>query len=186
VPRSSVPAALREAVSDRAWLQAMLDAEAALAAASARAGVIGSADAIRAACDVARFDVDAIFAAARESGTPVVPLVRELRADGGPDAHRGATSQDIVDTSLMLVARRALELIDAELGGVMRACARLASEHRTTAMPARTLLQQAVPTTFGLKAAGWLVAVGEARERVAALPLAAQLGGAAGTLAGRS
>jgi 3-carboxy-cis,cis-muconate cycloisomerase len=174
----SVPAALREAVSDRAWLQAMLDAEAALAVASGS----DSADAIRSACDLDRYDVDAIFAEARASGTPVVPLVRELRALGAEEAHRGATSQDIVDTSLMLVARRALALIDTELSGVMRECARLAAEHRSTVMPARTLLQQALPTTFGLKAAGWLVAVGEARERLARVPLAAQLGGPAGTL----
>jgi 3-carboxy-cis,cis-muconate cycloisomerase len=180
--RSSLPEALRDAVSDRAWLQAMLDAEAALAAASASAGIIDSADAIRAACDVDRYDVAAIFAEARASGTPVVPLVRELRALSGPEAHRGATSQDIVDTSLMLLARRALELIDDELGGATLVCAALASEHRATLMPARTLLQQALPTTFGLKAAGWLVSLGQARERLARVPLAAQLGGAAGTL----
>ena len=83
----------------------------------------------------------------------------------------------------MLVARRALRLIDAELGGAAEACARLAEEHRGTVMAARTLLQQAVPTTFGYKAAGWLVGVVEARARLAALELPAQLGGAAGTLA---
>ena len=97
--------------------------------------------------------------------------------------HLGATSQDILDSASMLVARRASPLIDGELGGAADACARLAEEHRGTVMAARTLLQQAVPTTFGYKAAGWLVGLIEARARLAALELPAQLGGAAGTLA---
>jgi 3-carboxy-cis,cis-muconate cycloisomerase len=83
----------------------------------------------------------------------------------------------------MLVSRRALELIRAELDGVAAACAGLAEEHRDTVMAARTLMQQAVPTTFGLKAAGWLDAVLDAREGLAGVRLDAQLGGAAGTLA---
>jgi 3-carboxy-cis,cis-muconate cycloisomerase len=180
-----VPDAVRDAVADRAWLQAMLDAEAALAAAEARAGVIpaDAAAAIRDACDAGRFDLDALGAAARGPGNPVPPLVRELSAAAGPYVHHGATSQDILDTAAMLVARRALELVDAELRGVADACARLAEEHRDTLLPARTLLQQALPTTFALKAAGWLVAVCEARSRLAGVGLAAQLGGAAGTLA---
>jgi 3-carboxy-cis,cis-muconate cycloisomerase len=100
--------------------------------------------------------------------------------------HYGATSQDIVDTAAMLVSRRALMLVLAALDRLAAGCAGLARAHRSTQMVARTLLQQAVPTTFGLKAAGWLVSVLEARRRVAAVRderLAAQLGGAAGTLA---
>jgi 3-carboxy-cis,cis-muconate cycloisomerase len=117
----------------------------------------------------------------------VIPLVRELRERVG-DAHaeyvhRGATSQDIVDSAAMLVARSARVAIDGELDGLAAACAKLAEEHRDTVMAARTLLQQAVPTTFGCKAAGWLVAVLAARDRLTRLELPAQLGGAAGTLA---
>jgi 3-carboxy-cis,cis-muconate cycloisomerase len=101
--------------------------------------------------------------------------------------HRGATSQDIVDTAAMLVSRRALALVLSEADRVAAAAAALAGDHRETLMVARTVLQHAVPTTFGLKAAGWLTAVVEARrrlEQVARERLAAQLGGAAGTLAG--
>ena len=98
-------------------------------------------------------------------------------------AHHGATSQDIVDTAAALVVKRALALVLEELDGVAAACARLADAHRGTVMAGRTLLQQATPTTFGLKAAGWLVAVADAREQLAGAELPAQLGGAAGTLA---
>jgi len=187
-----VPAALREAVSDRAWLQAMLDVERALAAAEARAGVIPAAagEAIAAACLVDRFDVEEIADGGRRVGNPAEPLVRALSAAVGAEAgryvHWGATSQDVLDTAAMLVARRALGLIVAELDGVTAACAVLAEAHRSTLVVARTLLQQALPTTFGLKAAGWLVAVLETRRRLVALRadrLAVQLGGAAGTLA---
>jgi 3-carboxy-cis,cis-muconate cycloisomerase len=83
----------------------------------------------------------------------------------------------------MLVARTALQLIEEQVEGVAAACARLADVHRDTPMAGRTLLQQAVPTTFGLKAAGWLDAVLDARAGLSAVVLPAQLGGAAGTLA---
>jgi 3-carboxy-cis,cis-muconate cycloisomerase len=187
-----VPDALGEAVSDRAWLEAMLDAERALAAAEAEAGVIPheAAEAIAACCAVDRFDVGAIGRAGRRVGNPVEPLVRALSAvvggESGRYVHFGATSQDILDTAAMLVARHAVDLILADVEAVAAGCATLADRHRSTVMPGRTLLQQAVPTTFGLKAAGWLVAVVEARRGLAAVRftrLAAQLGGAAGTLA---
>jgi 3-carboxy-cis,cis-muconate cycloisomerase len=183
------PEPLWEAVSDRAWLQAMLDAEAALATALARVGVIPgeAAAAIKAGCRAELFDIDELGREARAAGNPVVPLVRALPQAVPGDAarylHWGATSQDILDTAAMLIARRALELIDAELARVAAASARLAEDHRTTLMPARTLMQQALPTTFGLKVAGWLSAVGQAREGLDLCDLAAQLGGAAGTLA---
>jgi 3-carboxy-cis,cis-muconate cycloisomerase len=179
----------REAVSDEAWLQAMLDVEAALARASAEVGVIPveHADAIAAACRAELFDVAAIGAEAASVGNPAEPLVRALRARVGEsaadDVHRGATSQDIVDSAAILVARRALEPVLGDLGGAADAAARLASEHRDTVMIGRTLMQQAVPTTFGLKAAGWLVALDESVARLRDVRLAAQLGGAAGTLA---
>jgi 3-carboxy-cis,cis-muconate cycloisomerase len=180
------------AVTDEAWLQAMLDAEAALAGALGSAGVIevGEAEAIAAACDVERFDAAAIAAGAAGSGNPVVPLKAALiDAVDGPAAahvHRGATSQDILDTAAMLVTMRALEPLLDDVAGAAHAAARLARAHRDTPMAGRTLLQQAVPVTFGLKAAGWLAGLDDARrwlEEIRLERLAAQLGGAAGTLA---
>ena len=182
-----VPEAVQDAVAGDAWLRAMLDVEAALAAAEAAEGVIpaAAADAIAAATP----DVGELGVAARAAGNPVVPLVAALReAVGGDEArfvHYGATSQDILDSAAMLVAARALEPVLAELDAVVEECARLAREHRGTLMAGRTLLQQAVPVTFGLKAAGWLAGVAAARTRLRELhgALPAQLGGAAGTLA---
>ena len=190
-----VPDAFRQAVSGRAWLQAMLDAEAALAAAEARVGLIPAeaAAAIASCCDADLFDAGEIGHSGRAAGNPVPALVRALTGevrkaseDAARHVHRGATSQDVTDTAAMLVCRRSLGLILDEVDGIAGACARLAEEHRGTLMPGRTLLQQAIPVTFGLKAAGWLVAVLEARRRLQELRasgLAAQLGGAAGTLA---
>jgi len=182
-----VPEAVQDAVADAAWLRAMLDVEAALAAAEAAEGVIpaAAAEAIAAATP----EVGGLGVSARASGNPVVPLVHALRSAVGDDAadwvHWGATSQDVLDSAAMLVARRALEPVLAELDAVVEECARLARERRGTPMAGRTLLQQAVPVTFGLKAAGWLAGVAAARERLRALRegLPAQLGGAAGTLA---
>jgi 3-carboxy-cis,cis-muconate cycloisomerase len=99
-----------------------------------------------------------------------------------PGAHERATSQDILDTAAMLVARAARALVLDDLDGAAASCAGLADAHRSTPIAGRTLLQQAVPTTFGLKAAGWLVALVDARRRLAGVPLPAQLGGPAGTL----
>ncbi|HEX8260905.1 MAG TPA: 3-carboxy-cis,cis-muconate cycloisomerase [Rubrobacteraceae bacterium] len=186
------PDEIREAVGGRAWLQAMLDAEAALAVAEARADLIpaGEAEAIADCCDADLFDLEEIGREGRAAGNPVPPLVKALTeavpGDAARHVHKGATSQDIMDTAAMLVAQRTLDLILAEIDGVASACARLAETYRETLMSGRTLLQQALPTTFGLKAAGWLVAVLEARSRLLATRdsgLYAQLGGAAGTLA---
>ena len=180
------------AVSDRGWLQAMLDAEAALARALAAAGVIGEedAEAIAGACVAERFDAAAIAAAATGAGNPVVPLKAALtEAVAGPAAqhvHRGATSQDILDTAAMLVAARALDPLLDDLLAARAAAAALARAHRDTPVAGRTLLQQAVPVTFGLKAAGWMAGLEDARRWLNELRverLAAQLGGAAGTLA---
>lgn len=180
-----------EAVGDNAWLAALLRFEAALASAQARAGLIpaDAATAIRAACQPARFDVAAIGRDAVSSATPVVPLVEALRRAVGKDAaefvHRGATSQDAVDTAMMLVARAGLDVLIDELSDVASRCAALAQRHRDTPMSGRTLLVQARPITFGLKAATWLAGIIDARERLADIRgrrLAAQLGGAVGTL----
>ncbi len=179
-------------VSDRAWVQAMLDVEAALARAESRIGLIPStaADGIAGHCRVDEFDVAQLGRAAVRSANPVIPLVNALRSavpkDAAPYVHHGATSQDILDTAMMLIARRGLDLVLADLERAAAAAAALADRHRATVMAARTLLQQGLPTTFGLKAAGWLVAIVEARSeltRVAQTRLAVQLGGAAGTLA---
>lgn len=185
-----VPDDVRDAVSDRAWVAAMLEFEAALARAEASAGLISgeAADAIAAAvADATRFDPAALGREGRASGNPAAPLVRALtEAVGGHAAgfvHLGATSQDVMDTAAMLVSRRAAAVVDRELASAAGACAALAEDHRGTLMPARTLLQQALPTTFGLKAAGWLVALLDARRRLAEVSFSVQLGGAAGTLA---
>lgn len=173
------------ATGDRAVLQAMLDAEAALTRSLGAPRAFR--EAVEAAADADRFDPRALAVQAREGGNPVIPLVSALKeavgCEAAPWVHRGATSQDILDTALMLVARRARVLILADLDATADALARLAAAHRDTPMPGRTLTQHAVPTTFGLKAAGWLSLVHDARDRLAALPLPAQLGGAAGTLA---
>ena len=187
-----VPEQLLDAVSERAWLEAMLEIESALARAEAAAGIVPAeaADAIAEHCRRSSYDFDELLEQGRAVGNPAEPLVRALRDAVGGDAaryvHRGATSQDVMDTASMLVARRALDLILAELDRVAASLAELAESHRSTPMAARTLLQQALPTTFGCKVAGWLVAVLEARHRLEEVRterLAVQLGGAAGTLA---
>jgi 3-carboxy-cis,cis-muconate cycloisomerase len=179
-------------VGDRAWLQAMLDVEAALARAQARAGLIAveHAEAIAAACVADRFDAAAIGAEAASAGNPAVPLVVALtdavQGEAAGHVHRGATSQDVLDSAAMLVAHRALGPLLGDLDGAARAAASLAAEHRETVMAGRTLLQQALPVTFGLKAAEWLAGLDDASARldeVRRTRLAAQLGGAAGTLA---
>lgn len=179
-------------VSDQQLLQAMLDVEAALAESEADAGLVPAAAAaeIAAACDVALFDAVDIARRSVAAGNPAAPLVRDLidavSADAQAYVHLGATSQDIIDTALSLISHRALAVILDELATIGDACAALSEEHGATVMTARTLLQQALPTTFGLKAAAWLVAVDEARallSHVRSERLAIQLGGAAGTLA---
>jgi 3-carboxy-cis,cis-muconate cycloisomerase len=187
-----VPAELRQAVSGRSWLLAMLETERALAAACASVGLVpgASAKAIAAACaDADGCSWDELLDQGRAVGNPAEPLVRALRARVGEEherfVHLGATSQDVLDTSAMLVSRNGVVLVLDHVHAAAEACAALAREHRSTPMAARTLLQQAVPTTFGLVAAGWLVALLDARLRladVAETGLAVQLGGAAGTL----
>ncbi|MFF0768869.1 3-carboxy-cis,cis-muconate cycloisomerase [Nonomuraea wenchangensis] len=179
-----------EETGDVAVLRALLDAEVALTRAQAALGRAPreAAEAVAGAARVAAFDLPGLVARARSGGNPVIPLVEDLRAAAGPHGayvHRGATSQDIMDTALMLVAHRTLGPVLADLGRVAGDLAGLAAAHRDTVMAARTLTQQAVPTTFGLKAAGWRKLVLDARDRLRAArdSLPAQLGGAAGTLA---
>ena len=184
--------AMRAAMGERAFLAAMLAVEAALARAQARLGIVpaAAAEAITAAADVDRLDLPALAAATRNTGYPVVGLVRQLSALAGPEAgrwtHWGATTQDIMDTAVVLQVRDGLGLVGAELEAVIVGLARLARDHRDTVMAGRTHLQHALPVTFGYKAAVWLSPLLTMRERLAQLRPRVerlQFGGAAGTLA---
>jgi 3-carboxy-cis,cis-muconate cycloisomerase len=185
-------APLVETFSPEAHIRQLLVFEAALARAEANVGIIptAAAEAIAAACRLDGLDVPGLFAAAAHTGTIVIPLLHALDERLDPATrdvlHWGATSQDAIDTALMLQSREGLHAIEADLQRVCAASAALARRHRTTPMAARTLLQQAVPIPFGLKAALWLALAGRRlhalrRQRDEALLL--QFGGAAGTLA---
>ena len=182
------------AVGDHALVDAMVEFEAALLRALAVLDLAPgeAADELAGAVEQGALELDVaeLGRATGEQGTPVPGLLRALRRQLSPSAaahlHRGATSQDVVDTAMMLVTRRALDLVVADLSAAADACAELVARHGSTIEPGRTLLQQALPVTFGLKAAGWLAGLdgavaelSEVRER----ELAIQFGGAAGTLA---
>ncbi|NKQ54136.1 3-carboxy-cis,cis-muconate cycloisomerase [Amycolatopsis sp. K13G38] len=181
--------AVRDEVSDAAWLRALLDVEAALAGAGADAGLVPRehADRIAEVCREGYFDLAEIGAKAAGVGNPAAPLVRELTAKVGGEAaryvHFGATSQDVMDSAAMLLATRAMEPLLDDIEAAAEHAARLASEHASTVQAGRTLLQQALPVTFGFTAAGWLSGLDSAAERLRAQRFAAQLGGASGTLA---
>jgi len=176
------------AVARAGWLAAMLETEAALARAGAAAGSVPpeAADAIAAACRPERFDADELEREAAAHATPVIGLVAALReAVGAPYApfvHAGATSQDVLDTAFVLIARRALKATLADARAAADAAAALAAAHRETPIVGRTLGRQALPTTFGLKAAGWMTALDRACAEVARAEgqLAVQLGGPVG------
>lgn len=186
---------MSDTFSDHARLQAMLDVEAALAEAEASLEVIptSAAKAIRAAAHAERYDPAAIAAEARRAGNPAIPLVNHLTrqvAAGDPEAaryvHWGATSQDIIDTALALQLRASVPAIVAELQRAAAAAAQHVRRYADTPMAGRTWLQQATPTTFGLKAAGWMQALTRVQGALHdALDdaLALQFGGASGTLA---
>ncbi len=179
-------------VSDRAFLEAMLDVEVALVRALANAGLApaSAADEVAAAADARSYDLADLGRLTGEQGTPVPGLVsaltRRVSEAAAAHVHRGATSQDILDTAAMLVCKRALGPLLDDLRHAADHAAELAETYKGSLQAGRTLLQQALPITFGLKAAGWLSALdgartelGEIREKVPAL----QLGGAVGTLA---
>lgn len=186
---------LRAIASDRARVQGMLDFEAALARALAGAGVApaSAADPIADACRAELFDLSSLGEEAASAGNPAIPLVRALTervAGSHPEAarwvHFGATSQDAIDTGLVLQLRQALEVLDDDLGRLTAALVRLTRAHRDTLLAGRTWLQQAEPTTLGLKTAGWLAAADRHRVRLQELrarALVVQLGGAVGNLA---
>lgn len=181
--------------ADQLYLQALLDVEVALAAAESELGIIprdAVAD-IEAAARAELYDSAALEAQALKDGNILIPLVRRLtelvaarRPESSSHVHRGATSQDIIDTATVIRLRAVSATIADHLTDAMRAAARLARMHATTPMIGRTWLQHASPTTFGLKAAGWLDLLGRSRDRVresTSRALVIQLGGAAGTLA---
>jgi 3-carboxy-cis,cis-muconate cycloisomerase len=178
---------------DRAWVRALCAVEAALARACARVGLIepDAAAAIVAAADqLASTDPAQLGDRSVAGGNPVIPLVTMLRDRVGPGVapavHFGATSQDILDTAVVLIARQAVGVVHADVTACADAAARLTAAHRSTPMAARTLLQYAQPTTFGAVAAGWGAGLDRAAAGLAAVrsALPAQLGGPAGTLAG--
>jgi 3-carboxy-cis,cis-muconate cycloisomerase len=183
---------MRAAMGETAFLQRMLDVEAALARAQARLGIVPAeaAAAITAAAKAERLDLAALAAATRNTGYPVVGLVRQLSALSGPEAgrwtHWGATTQDIMDSAVVLQMRDGLELIGADLARLTASLGAMARTHRDTVMAGRTHLQHALPVTFGYKVAVWLSPLIAMRERLEALrprALRLQFGGAAGTLA---
>lgn len=186
---------MHDIFSDRSRLQAMLDFEATLARAEASLGVIPSkaAGAIAAQCRAELFDAEALARATAAAGNLAIPLIKELTArvaqndkEAAGFVHWGATSQDVIDTGLVLQLRAALDATEAEVGALADSLARLAETHKRTPLAGRTLLQQALPVTFGLKVAGWLSAIERHRARLREIrprALALQFGGAAGTLA---
>ena len=182
------------AVSDRAFVEAMVEFELALlrALAALELAPTDAADELAAAVEEGALDLDVaeLGRATGAQGTPVPGLLRALRrqlSDGASaHLHKGATSQDVVDTAMMLVTRRALDVVLADLWAAADACAELVSRYRDAIEPGRTLLQQALPLTFGLKAAGWLDGIDGAAAELTAVrdtELALQFGGAVGTLA---
>lgn len=186
---------MRAIASDEARLQRMLDVEAALARAEATLGVIprGAGEAIAKACQATLYDMKSLSEAAIASGNIAIPLVKALTEEVGKHdseaagyVHWGATSQDTIDTALVLELRAAIDVLVSELDRAIASFTRLAHKHRHTPTVARTWLQQALPMPFGLKLAGYSAALSRSRARLIRLQdeaLVLQFGGAAGTLA---
>ena len=186
---------LSKLFSDQSVLRAMLDFESALARAEARVGVIpkSAAEAIRGAAKAEVFDAATLAHDTLRAGTFGIPIakalterVRTINPEAARFVHWGATSQDVSDTALILVLKRAQPILGADLSRVETALNKLSDKHRNTVMLGRTLLQPAPPVTFGLKAAGWLDSVTRSRRRLDGAfseALILQFGGASGTLA---
>ncbi len=181
---------MQRVFSARASVQAMLDVEAALAAAGAAVGLVpaDAASAIQSACHADDIDVSKLAHDGAVAGTVVIPLVAWLKAalpEHAKYVHAGGTSQDIIDTALVLQLRSGVALLQADLATMAKAAAALVQRYAKTPMVGRTLLQAAMPTTFGLKAANWLVAIDDSRRAIAHAArdaLMLQCGGAAGTM----
>jgi 3-carboxy-cis,cis-muconate cycloisomerase len=191
----ATPEPLAQVFSDISVLEAMLDFESALARAEAGVGIMpkSAADGIAAAAHANEFDVDGLSLAMFRAGTPGIPLVKALTEKvraRHPEAagwvHWGATSQDVADTALILLLKRAQTIMAGDLERLEKALIKLSRQHKATVMLGRTLMQAAPPVTFGLKAAGWLGAVSRGSRRLEsafAEALVLQFGGASGTLA---
>jgi 3-carboxy-cis,cis-muconate cycloisomerase len=187
--------AIDKIFGDRSRLQRMLDFEAALARAEARADVIpeSAVAPIANQCRADLFDLTALAHSAGSAGNLAIPMVKQLTDLVGKNdkeamryVHWGATSQDAIDTGVVLQLRDACDAIAADLDRLSISLTQVAADHRTTPVAARTWMQQAVPTVFGLKVAGWLDAITRHRTRLQELRgrvLVLQFGGAAGTLA---
>ncbi|WP_024684206.1 3-carboxy-cis,cis-muconate cycloisomerase [Pseudomonas syringae] len=186
---------MREIFSDEGRVQGMLDFEAALARAQARVGLIPPevvAD-IELSCDARLFDFDALAIAIGSAGNSAIPLVKALgkqiaarSAEAERYVHMGATSQDVMDSGLVLQLRRAIALLERDLSRLADAMAEQAQCHACTPLAGRTWLQQATPVTLGMKIAGWLGAVTRHRQRLNEIKprlLCLQFGGASGSLA---
>ncbi|QVI77328.1 3-carboxy-cis,cis-muconate cycloisomerase [Pseudomonas syringae] len=186
---------MREIFSDEGRVQGMLDFEAALARAQARVGLIPPevvAD-IELSCDARLFDFDALAIAIGSAGNSAIPLVKALgkqiaarSAEAERYVHMGATSQDVMDSGLVLQLRRAIVLLERDLSRLADAMAEQAQCHACTPLAGRTWLQQATPVTLGMKIAGWLGAVTRHRQRLNEIKprlLCLQFGGASGSLA---
>lgn len=187
--------AVEKVFSNRATLQGMLDFEAALARAEARAGFIpaAAAQAIEAKCRAELYDMTALARAATNAGNLAIPLIKQLTVlvgqkdkNSARHVHWGATSQDAIDTGRVLQLRQALTIISTEMDNLAVALGAMAHKNRTTLVAARTWMQQALPTTFGFKVAGWLDSIDRHRARLAETQercLVLQFGGAVGTMA---
>ncbi|MCX2542118.1 3-carboxy-cis,cis-muconate cycloisomerase [Pseudomonas sp. COW5] len=186
---------MREVFCDQGRVQAMLDFEAALARAEARVGVIpaSAVASIENACRAELFDFAALGEAIATAGNSAIPLVKALGkriaasdAEAERYVHLGATSQDVMDSGLVLQLRQALALIEGELAQLAESLATQAKRHAATPLAGRTWLQHATPVTLGMKIAGWLGAITRSRQRLRELKprlLVLQFGGASGTLA---
>jgi 3-carboxy-cis,cis-muconate cycloisomerase len=194
--RAAASAEMLAIFGDETLVRAALDFEAALARAQAEEGLISaeSASAIADACAARDIDIEMLADQAAHAGTLVIPLAGMLRAKvaetdaaAAKNVHLGATSQDVADTALMLQAKAGLAPIERDLDRMAAALADLAETHASTPMLGRTLLQAAMPITFGLKAANWLLGIDAAADRLRrekTTALVSQFGGGVGSLAG--
>lgn len=183
--------------SDRSFLKHLLDVEAAWTDVLAEYGLSSAADAVAAhrAAEPDRYDLSALAEAAQGGGNPLIPALKQMRAQitqaggSGPKAvHMGATSQDIIDTALMSLGGKVSTTIVGDVKSASRALVSLARTQRNTPMVARSLAQHSLPSTFGTRAAGWLAGLSQAGQRLeaASQQLPVQWGGAAGTMAALS
>jgi 3-carboxy-cis,cis-muconate cycloisomerase len=177
-----------ELMTDRALLASMVAVESAWLNALAAAGLApGECARVNLQSLVGREDCETLAVTAEDGGNPVIGLVALLRERASPEVsrwiHRGLTSQDVIDTGLMLASRATVDELISQLAEQISMLSALATTHRGTQMVARTLTQHAVPTTFGAKAATWLNCVVDAYQQLTALSTPIQVGGAGGTLA---